>query len=80
VQQGSGEVVEGTLAAVAPVTFAPGPVVIGAPRIDIVTVASGTLQQAIFPPQCVDGGLTLFNAEELMGIREHWHDEESPQS
>src|SRR5262245_16563197 len=46
-QAGGGEVVAGALAAVAPVAFAPGPVVICALRIDIVTVASGTLQRAI---------------------------------
>jgi len=52
VQQGLGEVVEGTLAAIAPVAFTPGPVVVMAPRIDLVTVASGTLEGTIFPPQC----------------------------
>ena len=53
-EQGRGEVVEGALAALAPVALTPGPVVVLAPRIDIVTVTPGTLQWAIFPPQCVD--------------------------
>jgi hypothetical protein len=80
VQQGIGEVVEGTLAAIAPVAFAPGSVVVIAPRIDLVTVAPGTAQWAIFPPQCMDVGLTLFGAEELVDIGEHRHGEESPGS
>jgi hypothetical protein len=42
VQQGRGEVVEGTLAAMAPVAFTPGPVVVLAPRIDLVIGAPGT--------------------------------------
>jgi hypothetical protein len=80
VQQGMGKVVEGALAAMAPVAFAPGSVVVMAPRIDVVAVASGTLQRAIFPPQGMDVGVTLLGAEELVGIGEHWHSEESPGS
>jgi hypothetical protein len=77
-QQGRGAVVEGALAALAPVALAPGPVVVLAPRIALVTVASGTLERAIFPPQCVDIGLTVFSAEELVHRGEHRHDDESP--
>src|SRR5262249_18392767 len=80
VQQGRGEVVEGALAALAPVALTPGPVVVLAPRTDIVTVAPGTLEWAIFPPQCVDVGLTVFGAEELVDMGEHRHEEESPES
>jgi hypothetical protein len=80
VQQGRGEVVEGALAVLAPVAFTPGPIVVLAPRIDIVTVAPGTLEWAIFPPQCVDVGLTVFGAEELVDMREYRHEEESPGS
>jgi hypothetical protein len=51
VQQGVCEVIEGALAAVAPVAFAPGPVVVSLPRINIVALAAGTLESPIFPPQ-----------------------------
>jgi len=68
VEQGSGEVVEGALAAIAPVAFAARPVVIRAPWVDVVAVAPGTLQWAIFPPQCMDGGLTLVDVEELVDV------------
>src|SRR5262245_50242628 len=80
VQQGRGEVVEGALAARAPVALTPRPVVVLAPRIDIVTVAPGTLEGAIFPPQCMDIGLTVFGAEEVVDMREYRHEEESPGS
>ena len=50
VQQGRGEVVAGALAAGAPGALTPGPIVVLAPRIDIVTVAPGTLEWAICPP------------------------------
>ena len=48
-EQGVGEIVEGALATVTPVAFAPGAVVVIPPRIDIVALASGTLEWAIFP-------------------------------
>jgi hypothetical protein len=38
-----------------------------------VALAPGTLQRAIFPPQRMDVGLTLFDVEELVDIREHRH-------
>ena len=72
-EQGVGEVVEGALAAVAPVAFAPRAVVIGALGIDVVALAPGTLQRALFPPQRMNVGLTLFGVEELVDVREHWH-------
>jgi hypothetical protein len=68
VQQGIGEVVKGALAAMAPVAFAPGPVVVRAPWIDLVTVAAGTLERALLPPERMDIGLTLFGVEELVEI------------
>ena len=49
VEQGMGEVVEGTLAAVAPVALAAGAVVVIAPWIDVVALTAGALQWAIFP-------------------------------
>jgi hypothetical protein len=47
--------------------------VVRAPRIDLVAIATGTWQWAIVPPQCVDVGLTLFGAEELVDIGESRH-------
>jgi len=72
-QQGIGQVIEGTLAAVAPVTLASGAVVVRPPRIDVLALAPGTLECAIFPSQRVDGGLALIDVEELVEVREHWH-------
>jgi len=66
VQQGVGQIVEGALAAVAPVAFTPGAVVIRAPRIDVVAVTPGTLQRAIFPPQRMDVGLAGVGTEKLV--------------
>src|SRR5438067_13888190 len=66
VQEGIGKVIEGALAAIAPVTFTPGAVVVRAPRIDVVALAPGTLQRAIFPPQRIDVGLTLVDVEEFV--------------
>jgi hypothetical protein len=66
VQQGVGQIVEGALAAVAPVAFTPGSVVIIAPRIDVVAVTPGTLQRAIFPPQGMEISLAGFYTEQLM--------------
>jgi len=70
VQQGRGEIVEGALAALTPVALTPGPVVVLAPWIDVVTVAQRTLEWAIFPSQRRDIGLTVFSAEELVYIGE----------
>jgi hypothetical protein len=72
-QQGRGEIVEGTPTAMAPVTFAPGAILVGAPLSNMVALAARTLQRTIFPPQRMDEGLTLFDVEELMQIREHRH-------
>jgi len=48
------EVVEGALAAVTPVPFTPGSIVIIPPRIDVLALAPGTLEGALFPPQRMD--------------------------
>jgi hypothetical protein len=80
VQQGLGKVVEGALAASAPVAFTPRSVVVLAPGIDLVTVAPGTLEGAILPPQGVDVRLPLLGAEELVDRGEKRHDEKSPGS
>ena len=65
--QGVREIVEGALAAVAPVAFTPWSVVVIAPRIDVVAVATGTLQRAIFPPQRMDVGLAGVGTKKLVG-------------
>ena len=68
VQQGVGEVVEGTLAPVTPVAFASRSVVVRAPRINVLALASGTLEGPIFPPERMDVGLALVDVEELMEV------------
>jgi hypothetical protein len=68
VEQGRGEVVEGALAAVTPGAFTPGAVVVRPPRIDVLALAPGTLERAIFPPQRMDVGLTLVDIEELVKV------------
>src|SRR5215510_8304108 len=70
VEQGIGEVVEGALAAVTPVAFAAGSIVVLAPRVDVWAVTSGTLEWTIFPPECVNICLALFGVEELVQVRE----------
>jgi hypothetical protein len=69
-QQGVGEIIEGTLAAVAPGAFAAGAIVVRPPRIDVLALAPGTWEGTLFPPECMNGGLTLFDGEELMEVRE----------
>ena len=67
-EQGSGEVVEGALAAVTSVAFTPGAIVVRPPRINILALAPGTLEGTIFPPQRMDVGLTLVDVEELVNV------------
>ena len=59
------EVVEGALAAVTPVPFTPGSIVVIPPRIDVLALAPGTLEGAIFPPQRMDVDLAGFYTEQL---------------
>jgi hypothetical protein len=73
VQQGIGEVVEGALAAVTPVTFTPVSIVVISPRIDVLALAPGTLEWTIVPPQRMDVDLTLGDVKELVDVREHRH-------
>jgi len=63
-----GQIIEGPLAAVAPVAFAARSVVVRPPRIHVLALAPGTLQGTIFPPQRMDVLLTLFGVEELVDI------------
>ncbi len=53
VQQGSGEVIEGALAAMAPVALASGTVLVRAPTSNMVALAPRTLEWTIFPPECM---------------------------
>ena len=68
-----GEVVEGTLAAVAPVAPAPGAVVVRPPGSDVLALAPGTLERTLFPSERMDVGVTVFGVEELVDICKHWH-------
>jgi len=68
VEQGVGEVVEGTLAAVAPVALTPRAVVVRPPGIDVLALAPRTLKGAFFPPQRMDVGVAVFGVEELVEI------------
>ena len=70
---GSGEVVEGALAAMAPVAFASGTVVVRAPASNVVALAARTLERTVFPPERMDVRLALFGVEEVVYIREHRH-------
>ena len=72
-QEGSGEVVEGTLATMAPGAFAPGAVLIGAPVANVVALTARTLQRTIWPPERTEVRLALCGVEEVMQIGEHRH-------
>jgi hypothetical protein len=67
-EQGMGQIVEGALAAVAPVALAPRAVVVCPPGSDVLALAPGTLEWAFFPPERMDIGLTVFGVEELVDI------------
>ena len=68
VEQRIGEIIEGALAAVTPVAFASGSVVVRPPRIDVLALAPGTLEWTIFPPQRMDVGVALVDVEELVDV------------
>ena len=67
-EERTGQVVEGALAAVAPVALAPRAVVVRPPGIDVLALAPGTLEWAVFPPECMNVGVTVFGVEELVDI------------
>ena len=71
--QGISEVVEGALTTMAPVAFAPGALLVGAPASNMVALAARTLQRTIFPPERMNIGLALFSVEELVQMGEHRH-------
>ena len=62
------QIIEGALAAVAPVALAPRAVVVRPPGIDVLALAPGTLEWAVFPPECMNVGVTVFGVEELVDI------------
>src|SRR5207245_5373985 len=63
VEQSVGAVITGALAAIAPGAFTSRSVAIIPPRIDVLTLAPGTLQGPILPSQGMDGGVTLCDVE-----------------
>jgi hypothetical protein len=67
-EQGMGQIVEGPLAAVAPVALASRSVVVRPPGIDVLALAPRILERTIFPPERMDIGLTVFGVEELVDI------------
>jgi hypothetical protein len=66
VEQGIGEVIEGALAAVAPVAFTPGAIMVLPPWIDVLTLAPGALEGTIFPPECMNVRLAPVGIEEVV--------------
>ena len=72
-QQGSGEVVEGALAAVTPGVFASRAILVRAPAANVVALAARTWQRTVFPPERMDGGLALVGVEEVGQMGEYWH-------
>jgi hypothetical protein len=62
------QIIEGALAAVAPVALASRAVVVRTPGIDVVALAPGTLERAFFPPERMDVGLAVFGVEELVNV------------
>jgi hypothetical protein len=62
------EVVEGAPTASTPVAFQLGPVRVGTPGADVGAVTPRALERAIFPPQGMEVGMTLFSTEALVDI------------
>jgi hypothetical protein len=65
-QQRVREVIEGAPTAVAPVAFQPWPIMIGPPGPNVVALAPGTVERAIFPPEHMEIGLAGIGIEELV--------------
>lgn len=49
-----------------------------APRADVVAVTPGTVEQATFPPEYIDVGVTLCGAEKVVDVGENRHGSTSP--
>ena len=77
-QQGSGEVVEGPLIALAPGAFAPRSLGVRAPLAKVVALAPGTLQGTIFPPEHMEVGVALVGVEAVVHMGAHRHGCASP--
>jgi len=73
VEQGISEVIEGALAAVAPITFAPRSIVVHSPWVDVLALAPRTLEGTIFPPQRMDIDVAAIGVEEVVDVCKHWH-------
>jgi hypothetical protein len=63
-----GQIIEGPLAAVAPVALASRAIVVRPPGIDVLALAPRTLERTLFPPERMDVGVTMFGVEELVDI------------
>ena len=73
VEQGLGDVLAGTLAAVAPGACAPRSGVVTTPRSDVLALAPGPLQRTIVPPAWMALGVASVDVEEVVEIPEPWH-------
>jgi hypothetical protein len=62
------KIIEGALAAVTPVAFASGSVVVRPPRIDVLALAPGTLEGTIFPPERMDIDVAAIGVEEVVEV------------
>jgi len=71
VEQRIGQILEGALAAVTPGACASGAVVVRPPGIDVLALATGTLEWPIFPPQRMDIDVAGIGVEEVVDVREH---------
>jgi hypothetical protein len=80
VQECAREVIEGALAVLllTAVAFQSGLVVIRPPGTNVVALAPRALQRTVFPSECMDIRLALFEAEEVVHIWERRHRWASP--
>ena len=62
------EIIERTPTAMAPVAFESWSIVVIAPGTEVLALAAGTLEQAIFPPQSTNIVLAGISTEELVDI------------
>ena len=67
-KQRLGEVIKGAPTAVTPVALAPRPIVLGPPGANLEALTPGTLERTLFPSECMDIRLALFEAEEVVHI------------
>src|SRR5262245_46639275 len=67
------ESVDGALAALTPGALTPGTIMVRPPGLHVVPLAPGTVEGTSFPPQRMEVGLALFEAEELVDIGKRRH-------